>query len=154
MIELRNWKKVVENDLESLIYELKEFIETPSVIILTGEVGAGKTTFTQRFCQNIQAKNEEEQSYSSPSYSLINEYGNIVHADFYRIEDPEEITHLEIPLYLDGRDYFFVEWGSDYLSELKESLEEGWGLYELKIHINPVASNNMPTRNYTLLELD
>ena len=46
---VRAWKKVLESDLANIALEMKEVIEPPSVIILDGPVGAGKTTFTKIF---------------------------------------------------------------------------------------------------------
>ena len=53
----------------------------------------------------------------SPTYSLINDYGETVHGDFYRLVNPEEIVQLELELYLESADYFLVEWGKQYLDE-------------------------------------
>ena len=47
--EVRSWKKVYLGDLESLISEFKDALDKPSVVILTGEVGSGKTSFVQTY---------------------------------------------------------------------------------------------------------
>lgn len=128
MTLVRAWKKVLESDLANLASEMKEVIEPPSVILLDGVVGAGKTTFTKFFLENKQG--------SSPTYSIINEVDNILHADLYRIEKKEELIYLEIPVYLEEKDYFLIEWGMPYLRELQKIIGDEFKYYELKIEIN------------------
>lgn len=145
--DVRAWKKVFENDLDNIVIELKEAAKAPSVIILSGPVGAGKTTFTKTFT-------DQKKQTTSPTYSIINEVENIVHADFYRIENPHEIIHLEIPLYLEGKDYFLVEWGRDYLESLYREVGEGFKFYELEITVNDSESDkDTPSRNFFLKQI-
>jgi tRNA threonylcarbamoyladenosine biosynthesis protein TsaE len=142
---IRSWKKVFESDLANIVDELKEVAQPPCVIILDGEVGAGKTTFTRSFV----LKNEIQ----SPSYSIINEIDSIIHADFYRIEKKDELIHLEIPMYLEGKDYFLIEWGMQYLQEIKKIVGDEFQYYLLKIEINPLTSDQKQSRNYVLSKL-
>lgn len=144
--EIRTWKKVFENDLDNIVIELKEAAKSPSVIILQGPVGAGKTTFTKIFA-------EQSKSATSPTYSIINEVENIVHADFYRLENPEDIMHLEIPLYLEGKDYFLVEWGKEYFDGLYREVGDGFKFYELEIVINEANAAQIPSRNFLLKQI-
>ncbi len=127
MSVIRSWKKVLESDLPNIVIELKEVVQPPCVIILDGPVGAGKTTFTRLFLEKGEAP--------SPTYSLINEVDNIVHADLYRIEKKEELIHLEIPMYLEEKDYFLIEWGMPYLYELQRIIGDEFKFYQLKIEI-------------------
>jgi len=142
---VRIWKKVLESDLENLAIELKETVDTPCVIILTGPVGAGKTTFTKDFI----GKGSGTQS---PTYSIVNEVGDVAHADFYRIESDDDIEHLELSFYLEDKKYFLVEWGKPYLRELERSLDVDFSFYELEIIVN--TDNNdqesTPSRNFSL----
>ncbi len=128
MMLVRSWKKVLESDLANIAIEMKEVIEPPSVIILEGVVGAGKTTFTKHFLGNL--------TTASPTYSIVNEVDNILHADLYRIEKKEELTYLEIPMYLEEKDYFLIEWGMPYLRELQKIIGDEFKYYHLKIDIN------------------
>ncbi len=131
---VRSWKKVLLSDLGNISIEMKEVIQPPSVIILDGVVGAGKTTFAKIFLDN---KNS-----SSPTYSIINEVENLLHADLYRIEKKEELTFLEIPMYLEGKDYFLIEWGMPYVHELGRIIGDEFKFYKLSIEINENQSRN------------
>ena len=63
------------------------------VVALYGELGVGKTFFTQRLCNFL----EVDEDVSSPSYILMNEYSGICtirHFDLYRLESEEEVLEL------------------------------------------------------------
>lgn len=148
---LREWKKTLETDLESIIYELKDFIDTPAVIILSGDVGVGKTTFTKVFVKQIVG----DKLAFSPTYSLVNELGCLVHADFYRLKDPEEIVHLELSMYLEDKDYFLVEWGKPYLREIMAETSDDFKFYEIEFEMNEAKERiESPTRNLKLIHLN
>lgn len=149
---LREWKKVYESDLESLIYELKEFVTTPAAIILSGDVGVGKTTFTKVFLK--QTESSANNKTFSPTYSVVNEVGDSVHADLYRLNSEEEILHLELPMYLEDKEYFFIEWGKAYINQLYREVPREFNFYELLFETNPAKDDgNPPTRNLRLLKL-
>jgi len=147
--EVRSWRKVYECDLDNIIIELKEAIAENAVVILSGVVGAGKTTFTKKFI------GDTDQAMS-PTYSIINDSGEVVHADFYRLESREEIIHLEIPLYLEGKKYFLVEWGIDYAYDIAREVGDEYKYYELEITVNDKKDESMPeaTRNVFLKSLE
>ena len=141
-----SWKKVLESDLENIAIELKDTIASPCIVILSGSVGAGKTTFTKAFL--------DEESTSSPSYSIVNVVGNTVHADFYRIENREEIIHLELPLYMENKMFCFIEWGSNFINDIYNELGEDYKYYDLEILVNDSAEeSDVPSRNFILNEL-
>lgn len=141
---IRSWKKVFESDLENIAIELKDTIEKSSVIILSGDVGAGKTTFTKSFISC-------DDQTASPTYSIVNEIGKCVHADLYRLDEPEEIIHLELNLYLEDKEYFLVEWGEDYLDHLYREINEQFNFYVLRLSINDSNSDEeVSSRDFNL----
>lgn len=145
---LRSWKKVFENDLPSIVSEVKDLVSLPAVIILTGPVGAGKTTFTKLFV-------ESDNQVTSPTYSIVNEAGKMAHADLYRIEGDDDVIHLELELYLEDKDFFLVEWGKPYLNVLHKIIDEDFLFYELEISVNQVRSDGFAqeSRNLDLKSL-
>jgi len=84
----------------------EERLQIGSVVVLCGELGAGKTQFTKGIAQ---AFGLDEHELSSPTFSLANEYeGRLAngttfvfyHLDCYRFEKPEELLELGVEEYL------------------------------------------------------
>ena len=151
MAKMTSWKKIFERDLDYICDELKEHLEGRSCLILSGEVGAGKTTFIQHFMKGEGTSGEE---ILSPTYSIINENGNFAHADFYRIVESEEIIHLEMELYAEDKNYFLIEWGISHLSEIRSQLGEQFKYYEINIEINQGDDPSASSRNIELRRID
>lgn len=78
------------------------------VVLLQGDLGTGKTTFTQGFAMGAGA----DDLVNSPTFVLVNEYGGrvpIFHADLYRLDHPDEVERLDLShAALDGA--LVVEW--------------------------------------------
>jgi tRNA threonylcarbamoyladenosine biosynthesis protein TsaE len=144
---IREWKKVYKSDLSYIVYELKDLAKVPAMIILEGDLGAGKTTFTQAFIG--------EGETLSPTYSILSEAKQFLHADLYRIEKNEEILQLELPVYLEDKQYFFVEWGSKFSRRLMRELPENYSSYLLEIQVNEgsVDATEGPSRNFFLYSI-
>lgn len=144
---IREWKKVYKSDLPYIVYEMKDLAKVPAMVILEGSLGAGKTTFVQLFVGDTETL--------SPTYSILSETKNILHADFYRLEKNEEILQLELPIYLEEKQYFFVEWGMKFARRVHRELPENWNSYILEININSGndQSPEGPSRNFSLSSL-
>ena len=80
------------------------------VVVLSGELGSGKTKFTEGFLKHFNLDNE----ISSPTFNIVNEYKTenikIYHFDVYRLEDVSEFYAIG------GEEYFssgicIIEWG-------------------------------------------
>lgn len=141
---IREWKKVFRSDLSYIVYELKDLTKVPAMIILEGDLGAGKTTFTQAFIGDNETL--------SPTYSILSECKSFLHADLYRIEKNEEILQLELPSYLEDKQYFFVEWGMKFARRLMREIPENFSVYSLEVVINEGTTDSPegPSRNYFL----
>ena len=83
------------------------------IVVLTGELGAGKTKFVEGFLEHYGLEDE----ISSPTFNIINEYTsdqiNIYHFDVYRLEDSDEFYAIG------GDEYFekgicLIEWGEKF----------------------------------------
>ncbi|MEE9458075.1 MAG: tRNA (adenosine(37)-N6)-threonylcarbamoyltransferase complex ATPase subunit type 1 TsaE [bacterium] len=78
-----------------------------TVILLNGDLGGGKTTFVGGLARGLKATQEVR----SPSFTLVREYGPLVHMDLYRL-DAAEAAGLGWEDYLDDKRIVAVEWSS------------------------------------------
>jgi len=96
--------------------ELASTFKGGEVVALSGDLGAGKTTFTQGFAEYFNITDH----VSSPTFSIINEYSlrqdqgsvkKLVHIDCYRLDTPEELIEIGIQDYFDRDDVVvLIEW--------------------------------------------
>lgn len=87
------------------------------VLVLTGDLGAGKTAFTQGFGAALGV----EERITSPTFTLVHEYVGrmrIHHVDVYRLDDASEVFDLALPELLDDGGVTVIEWGDLILPEL------------------------------------
>lgn len=102
------------SNLDELAIKAKEllaFIGDSRIVLINGQMGAGKTTLVQALLKEMGIAHPE----GSPTYSLINEYdslrfGKIYHLDLYRLKDSGELYDIGIEDIIDGNSYCFVEW--------------------------------------------
>lgn len=105
-----------EDETQEKAKILGEYIRKGDLILLSGDLGAGKTRFVQGLTMGINSS----QIARSPTFVLITEYsGNITlyHCDLYRIDKPEEVIDLELEELLDTG-ALAVEWpenGGNYI---------------------------------------
>lgn len=82
----------------------------PSVILLKGQVGTGKTAFVRGFAGYFGCRDQ----VSSPTFTILNEYTapdtRILHADLYRLRYPEELHEIGFLDALARSDFSLVEW--------------------------------------------
>ena len=119
-----------EDDLLALGEKLGTLLEKNDVLILTGELGAGKTTFTKGLAKGL----EINQMIKSPTYTIVREYEGrlpLYHLDIYRIgDDPDSI---DLDDFLFGEGVTVIEWGEllgenlpeDYLKLSLLKMEDG-----------------------------
>ncbi len=104
------------SELGIVVEKMLSYAAERKKILLIGEIGAGKTTFTQAFCKHF----EVEEKVTSPTFSLINEYtyqdaekqkeAFIYHLDLYRLNTIEEAIDIGIEDILYGPSYCLIEW--------------------------------------------
>lgn len=99
-------------DLKQLSRQFLNALKVGDVVFLSGDLGAGKTTFTQLL---LQAAGVTE-PVKSPTYALYNHYRiadkSFIHMDLYRLSDPEELYFIDIEWILNGHHIVLIEWPS------------------------------------------
>ena len=99
-----------ENDTLNFAKKFASKLNKSDVIVLSGDLGSGKTKFTEGILSYFNLENE----ISSPTFTIVNEYSsndiNIFHFDVYRLEDSSEFYAIG------GEEYFdkgicIIEWG-------------------------------------------
>jgi tRNA threonylcarbamoyladenosine biosynthesis protein TsaE len=84
-----------------------------ATVLLIGNLGAGKTTLAKGMVRGRGAGQPEE--VSSPTFTLIHEYGTAVyHIDLYRLDQPEQIANLGLDEIFDRDALVLVEWGERF----------------------------------------
>ena len=117
--QLEEWKDIVNQIIPNLQH---------NILLLKGNLGAGKTTFSQFLIKEL-ARSDE---ISSPTYSIVIEYdtpkGKVFHFDLYRLKSVEEAYDFGIEEYLDNGFLSIIEWPEIYTDEL-----EGYDFHEMII---------------------
>ena len=109
-----------EEETKKIAYKIAANSKKGDIIVLCGELGSGKTKFTEGFLEYFNLQNE----LSSPTFTIVNVYDApnfpIYHFDVYRLEDIDEFYAIG------GDEYFsngvcIIEWGEKIEEILKES---------------------------------
>ena len=116
---LKEYVDVKKADLPNISKDLLDNMPH-RMVLLRGELGAGKTTLVKAIIDSLGSKD----SGSSPSYSIINQYilsqGVCYHMDLYRLNTAAEAFDLGLEEILYGTDMCFIEW-PDLIMEWMET---------------------------------
>ena len=88
--------------------KIANLIQDNLIICLEGDLGAGKTLFTQSLCKALKVK----EIVTSPTFNLMNVYEGkkrIYHFDLYRLEQPEDLEEIGFYEYTDVEDYLHLK---------------------------------------------
>ena len=125
MAEPLEWHDLDEDALEALAERLSAVLVPGDVVVLRGEVGAGKTTFVRAAARGLGVR----ERVTSPTYQFARGYEGrrrgerslrVNHLDLYRLEGVEERDALELDEYLDADAVTFVEWAEPALDLMEE----------------------------------
>jgi len=134
------------SDEETLALGRKLAPQLSGVVLLIGDLGAGKTTLAKGIVEGLGAASADE--VSSPTYTLIHEYGDpvkVYHADLYRLDTAEQVRRLGLEELFYKPAITLIEWGERFPEiiplahteiRLKHSPRES-RLIELSFFANP-----------------
>ena len=108
-----------EEDTIALGEKLAAELPAKAVVLLIGNLGAGKTTLAKGIVTGLGVADPVE--VSSPTFTLIHEYSPVVyHIDLYRLETPAEVATLGLDEIFDRDAVVLIEWGEKFLPMLPE----------------------------------
>ena len=91
-------------------------VAPPKVVVLRGDLGAGKTTLVKGIAEGFQAASEED--VTSPTFTLIHEYRGpaamVYHIDLYRIDTQRELDTLALDDLMNENSVLLIEWGEKF----------------------------------------
>ena len=97
-------------------------LRPPRLVVLRGELGAGKTTLIKGIAEGFHAASQE--NVTSPTFTLIHEYRglgvNVYHVDLYRVDTQRELDTLGIDDLFDESSVVLIEWGEKFSRFLRE----------------------------------
>ena len=95
---------------------LAELLTPPKLVLLRGDLGAGKTTLVKGIAAAFDAASEED--VTSPTFTLIHEYRGpraiLYHIDLYRIDTPRELDTLALDDLRSENSILLIEWGEKF----------------------------------------
>jgi tRNA threonylcarbamoyladenosine biosynthesis protein TsaE len=97
--------------------KLASEFKPPKLVLLRGDLGAGKTTLVKGIAEAFDAASQDD--VTSPTFTLIHEYRgpevSVYHIDLYRIDTPRELDTLGLDeLINDERNLVLIEWGEKF----------------------------------------
>src|ERR1041384_3514463 len=96
--------------------ELAAILAPPKLVLLCGELGAGKTTLVKGIAQGFQAASEED--VTSPTFTLVHEYrgpgATLYHIDLYRVDTQRELETLGLDDLMGDESILLIEWGEKF----------------------------------------
>jgi tRNA threonylcarbamoyladenosine biosynthesis protein TsaE len=125
---------------------LSGLLAPPKLVLLRGDLGAGKTTLIKGIAAAFQAAPEE--NVTSPTFTLVHEYrgplANLYHIDLYRVDTPRQLETLGIDDLIAEDSVLLIEWGEKFSRFVRdrdvEITFERLGEYERRIRVATARS--------------
>jgi tRNA threonylcarbamoyladenosine biosynthesis protein TsaE len=118
-------REIVSSSAEETIAfgrTLKDLLAPPKLVLLRGDLGAGKTTLVKGIAAAFDAAAEED--VTSPTFTLIHEYrgprANLYHIDLYRIDTQRELDTLALDDLCADDSILLIEWGEKFARFVRE----------------------------------
>ncbi|HEX3106000.1 MAG TPA: tRNA (adenosine(37)-N6)-threonylcarbamoyltransferase complex ATPase subunit type 1 TsaE [Terriglobales bacterium] len=120
--------------------ELASMLAPPKIIILRGELGAGKTTLVKGIAEGFHAASHDD--VTSPTFTLIHEYrapaATLYHIDLYRIDTQRELDTLALDDLMTDNSVLLIEWGEKFARYKRER--------DVEIAIDRISENERKIR--------
>jgi tRNA threonylcarbamoyladenosine biosynthesis protein TsaE len=95
---------------------LTVLLAPPKLVLLRGDLGAGKTTLVKGIAAGFESAQEDD--VTSPTFTLVHEYrgprANLYHIDLYRIDTPRELETLGLEDLRSDNSILLIEWGEKF----------------------------------------
>jgi tRNA threonylcarbamoyladenosine biosynthesis protein TsaE len=95
---------------------LTRLLAPPKLVLLRGDLGAGKTTLVKGIASGFDAASEQD--VTSPTFTLVHEYrgpyANLYHIDLYRVDTPRQLETLGLDDLLAPDSVLLIEWGEKF----------------------------------------
>ena len=95
---------------------LAAMLTPPKIVLLRGDLGAGKTTLVKGIAEAFHASSADD--VTSPTFTLIHEYrgpeANLYHIDLYRIDTPRQLETLGLDDLISSNSILLIEWGEKF----------------------------------------
>lgn len=95
---------------------LADILLPPKIVLLRGDLGAGKTTLVKGIAEAFHAAAAED--VTSPTFTLIHEYrgpnANLFHIDLYRVDTPRQLETLGLDDLITENSILLIEWGEKF----------------------------------------
>ena len=104
-----------QSEEETVALGVKLAAELPAkvVVLLIGNLGAGKTTLAKGIVEGLGAAHPDE--VSSPTFTLIHEYGaGVYHIDLYRLDRADQVAGIGLDEILERQAVVLIEWGERF----------------------------------------
>jgi tRNA threonylcarbamoyladenosine biosynthesis protein TsaE len=96
--------------------KLAAMLAPPKLVLLRGELGAGKTTLVKGIAEGFHVASEED--VTSPTFTLVHEYRapsvNLYHIDLYRVDTERELETLALDDLMAENSVLLIEWGEKF----------------------------------------
>jgi tRNA threonylcarbamoyladenosine biosynthesis protein TsaE len=120
----------------SLGRTLAKLLAPPKIVLLRGELGAGKTTLVKGIAEAFQVASQED--VTSPTFTLIHEYcgptARLYHIDLYRVDTPRQLETLGLNDLIGENSILLIEWGEKFARFRRER--------DIEIFLEQVGEND------------
>jgi tRNA threonylcarbamoyladenosine biosynthesis protein TsaE len=101
---------------------LVDLLAPPKIVLLRGDLGAGKTTLVKGMAAGFHAASEDD--VTSPTFTLVHEYrgpgANLYHIDLYRVDTQRQLETLGLDDLIGTNSILLIEWGEKFPRFVRE----------------------------------